>query len=87
MKDVLVKQFKIADHRIHLEGQARNTYENLMYSKPLIIGEEVGIITSEFRTVRVALIANYMKLNAQVLEVKIVGYKRYKLELRKHLAI
>ncbi len=87
MKKVLVEEFKISEERIIVEDLAQNTFENLLLCKPLIGNKRVAIVTSEFHTLRVKMIAYRLKINCQIIGAKTHWMKRYKWELREHLAL
>lgn len=87
MKKVLVEEFGISEDRIIIEDLAKNTFENLFFCKPLVKDERVAIITSEFHTVRTMLLAHRLHINCQLIGAKTERSKRYKWELREHLAL
>lgn len=87
MENILVEKFNIEKHRIQMEGNSRNTYENLLYTKSLLANKQTAIITNEFHSVRVAFLAKRTGVNVQIIGVKSPQNKRYQLELREHIAI
>jgi len=87
MKDILVKEFNIEEQRILIEDQSRNTYENLINTKPLLLDQKSTIITSEFHTLRTAFLAKRVGIKTQLIGAETPKTKRFKLELREHIAI
>ena len=87
MKDFLMTEYGIESFRIQIEDQSKNTYENLVYSKPLIEGKKCAIITSEFHSLRTALLSKRTGINSQVLGAYTPKNKRFKMEIREHLAL
>ncbi|MTL84031.1 YdcF family protein, partial [Turicibacter sanguinis] len=87
MKNVLIEEFGISEDRIIVEDLARNTFENLLFCKPLIKEERVAIVTSEFHSIRTRLLAHRLHLNCQLIGAKTDSRKRYKWELREQLAL
>lgn len=87
MKKVLVEEFEILEDRIIVEDLARNTFENLLFCKPLIKEKRVAIVTSEFHTVRTRLLAHRLHLNYQMIGSETDRCKRYIWELREHVAL
>lgn len=87
MKNVLIEEFGISEDRIIVEDLARNTFENLLFCKPLIKEERVAIVTSEFHSIRTGLLAHRLHLNCQLIGAKTDSRKRYKWELREQLAL
>ena len=45
MQKVLIEEYGIDKERIILEDQAHNTFENLLWSKPLLPDRKIAIIT------------------------------------------
>ncbi len=87
MRQVLIDEFKIDASRIQVEDQARNTFENLILSKPLLPDKKIAIITSEFHCFRTRFLAHRVGIKCQMIGAKTPGIKRYKWEMREHLAI
>ena len=87
MKKVLVEQFGVEEERIIIEDLSKNTFENLLFCKRLISDKRVAIITSEFHSMRVKMITYRLKISCQIIGAKTYGVKRYKWELREHLAL
>ena len=87
MKRVLVEEYGIDEKRIIVEDQARNTFENLLWSKPLLPDEKIGIVTNEFHSIRTSFLARRIGIKHIILGASSPIVKRYKWELREHLAI
>ena len=87
MRNSLIEEFGIEANRIQIEDQAHNTFENLVLSKPLLPSKRIGIVTSEFHCIRTAFLAQRIGIDCLMIGAKTEGLKRYKWELREHLAI
>jgi len=87
MKDILVKEFNIEEQRIQVEDKSRNTYENLINTKPLLLDQKSIIITSEFHTLRTAFLAKRVGMKTQLIGAETPKNKRLIMELREHIAI
>lgn len=87
MKRVLIEEYGIGEERILVEDQSSNTFENLLFSKRLLKGEKVAIVTNEFHSVRTSLLARRLEIPHVVIGVKTPSKKRYKWECREHLAL
>ena len=48
MQKVLIEEYGIEKERIIMEDQAHNTFENLIWSKPLLPNHKIAIVTNEF---------------------------------------
>ncbi len=70
-----------------LKIEARNTFENLLWSKPLLPDERIGIVTNEFHSIRTSFSARRIGIKHIILGASSPRVKRYKWELREHLAI
>ncbi|MDR7073432.1 YdcF family protein [Fictibacillus barbaricus] len=65
MKSYLVKH-GVDPERVKIEGKATSTYENLLYSEPLINpGANVLIVTSDFHLFRTKMIAKRLGVDAE----------------------
>ena len=85
--DTLIEEYGIGEERILVEDQSSNTFENLLFSKRLLTGEKVAIVTNEFHSVRTSLLARRLGIPHVVIGVKTPSKKRYKWECREHLAL
>ncbi len=87
MRQFLIDEFNLEPNRIQIEDQAHNTFENLVLSKPLLPDKKIAIITSEFHCFRTKFLAHRVGIKCQMIGAKTPGIKRYKWEMREHLAI
>ncbi|MDE5977318.1 MAG: YdcF family protein [Turicibacter sp.] len=87
MKKVLIEEYGILADRIIIEDQAHNTFENLIRSKPLLPPQKVAIITNEFHSIRTSYLAKRLGIHHLIIGAPSPIPKRYKWELREHVAI
>lgn len=87
MQKVLIEEYGIDKERIILEDQAHNTFENLLWSKPLLPDQKIAIITNDFHSIRTSFLAKRVGIKHVIVGARSPLPKRYKWELREHLAI
>ncbi|WP_235070158.1 YdcF family protein [Turicibacter sp. TJ11] len=87
MQKVFIEEYGIDSERIILEDQAHNTFENLLLSKPLLPDEKIAIITNDFHSIRTSFLAKRIGIKHIMIGARSPSHKRYKWELREHLAI
>lgn len=87
MRKFLIEEYGIEEERIIIEDQACNTFENLLWSKPLLPNGKIAIVTNEFHSIRTSFLAKRVGIEHIMIGAPSPLPKRYKWELREHLAI
>lgn len=87
MQKVLIEEYGIEKEQIIMEDQAHNTFENLIWSKPLLPNHKIAIVTNEFHSIRTSFLAKRIGMDHIIIGAPSPIPKRYKWELREHLAI
>ena len=72
---------------LSLKIRAHNTFENLLWSKPLLPDQKIAIITNDFHSIRTSFLAKRVGIKHVIVGARSPLSKRYKWELREHLAI
>lgn len=78
----------INGEQIVLEDRSSNTYENILFSKPLIDSfQPLLIVTNDYHVIRACLLAQKMALDAYCAGAKTPSHVWLKLRLREYVAI
>lgn len=83
MKEYLINH-GISAQDIIEENYSTSTWENLIYSKELVEGEDIAIVTSAYHVTRTSLLQNRLNLSA---DIYVSDYCNYKSVFRESIAM
>ena len=87
MADYLIAR-GVEKNKLSLEGKSSNTYENVIFSKPLINpSNPLLIVTNDYHVIRACLLAKEMGLNGYCAGANTPSHVWLKLRLREYVAI
>lgn len=87
MADYLIAQ-GVESNKLLLEEKSSNTYENVLFSKPLVNpSNPLLIVTNDYHVIRACLLAKEMALNGYCAGAKTPSHVWLKLRLREYVAI
>ncbi|MDB5053988.1 MAG: hypothetical protein JWM44_2038 [Bacilli bacterium] len=86
MRDYLILN-KINSARILIDNQSTNTFENIAFSKKLIHGKDVLLVSNDFHLLRAKMIAARQGLNVDTLAAPTPRSVKFQLFAREYIAI
>jgi uncharacterized SAM-binding protein YcdF (DUF218 family) len=86
MKNYLIKN-KIPAARIQLEAHSTTTYENIRFSKKMLQGQQIVLVSNDFHLLRAKMIANRQGINVDTLSAPTPKSVRIQLLIREYFAL
>jgi uncharacterized SAM-binding protein YcdF (DUF218 family) len=86
MKSYLI-QNQIEASRIQTEAESTSTFENIKFSKKLLQGEQIVLVSNDFHVLRAKLIANRQGLVVDTLAAPTPKSVRVQLYVREYFAL